>query len=77
MGLMHHTEAMNGKPTRTLWGMEVGNLMDMRKATYLKGGYGNWQQGFGLLYVDGNKVTPQLVPMRPDGSFDAHGKQWK
>lgn len=76
MGLTHHTEAVAGKPTRTIWGMEVGNLMDMRKATYLKGGYGNWQQGFGILYVDSSKVTPVLVPMRPDGSFTVEGKLW-
>lgn len=76
MGLLHHTEAVAGKPTRTIWGMEVGNLMDMKKATYLKGGYGNWQQGFGILYVDGNKVSPVLVPMRGDGSFTVEGKLW-
>lgn len=76
MGLLHHTEAVAGRPTRTIWGMEVGNLMDMKKATYLKGGYGNWQNGFGVLYVDGNKVTPSLVPMRPDGSFVLEGKLW-
>ena len=77
MGLVHHTEAVNGKPTRTLWGFEVGNLMDMKKATYLKGGYGNWQQGFGLLWVDGKRVTPELIPMALDGSFIALGKTWK
>lgn len=76
MGLIHQTEAVAGKPTRTLWGLEVGNLMDMRKATYLKGGYGNWQHGFGILYVDGAKVTPHLVPMRPDGSFVLEGRSW-
>lgn len=76
MGLTHHTEAVGGKITRTLWGLEIGNLMDMKKATYLKGGYGNWQQGFGVLYVDGKNVTPVLVPMRADGSFVLEGKTW-
>ena len=76
LGLTHWTEAVAGKPTSTLYGLEVGNLMDMRKATYLKGGYGNWHHGFGILYVDGAKVTPHLVPMRPDGSFVLEGKTW-
>lgn len=75
-GLLHHTEAVAGNPTRTLWGLEVGNLMDMRKATYLKGGYGNWQKGFGLLTVDGKHVTPHLVPMRADGSFLLDNRVW-
>ena len=76
MGLTHHTEAVNGRPTRVLYGLEVGNMMDMRKATYLKGGYGNWHQGFGILYVDGKHVTPSLIPMMPDGSFVVNGKRW-
>lgn len=76
-GLVHHTEAVNGKQTRTLYGLEVGHAMDMRKATYLKGGYGNWHQAFGILWVDGNRVTPQLVFMREDASFTIDGKVWK
>lgn len=76
-GLLHHTEAVAGKVTRTLWGLEVGHAMDMRKATYLKGGYGNWQQAFGMLRVDGKHVTPLLIPMRTDGSFVLDGKVWK
>lgn len=75
-GLTHHTTAVNGKTTGTLWGLEVGHMMDMRKATYLKGGYGNWQQAFGILYVDNKTVTPSLIPMRADGSFTVEGKLW-
>lgn len=75
-GLLHHTEAVGGRQTRVLWGLEVGHAMDMRRATYLKGGYGNWQQAFGLLHVDGKHVTPQLVPIRPDGSFIVNGHVW-
>ena len=76
MGLLHKTEAYAGKPTRTLWGMEIGNLMDMKQASYLKAGYGNWQQGFGILSVDGTKVHPQLVPIHKDGTFVVEGKVW-
>jgi len=76
MGLVHHTESFSGVPTRTLWGMEVGNLMDAKQASYLKAGISNWQQGFGILWVDGKTVVPQLVPIARDGSFFAEGKVW-
>lgn len=75
-GLMHHTEAYSGKPQRTLWGLEVGNMMNMKMAKYLKGGMGNWQKAFGMLVVDGKKVSPTLVPVHEDGSFYALGKKW-
>jgi len=61
LGLQPYTQSVNGKTTRTLYGFEVGNLMDMGKAKYAK--THNWQQGFGLLYVDGNKVYPQPIPI--------------
>jgi len=76
MGLVHHTEAFSGVPTRTLWGMEVGNLMDAKQASYLKAGISNWQQGFGILWVEGKSVTPQLVPISKDGTFTVQGKTW-
>ena len=76
MGLMHHSESVAGVNTRTVWGMEVGNLMDAKKASYLKGGISNWQQGFGILWVDGKYVKPELIPIRKDGSFVAVGKTW-
>ena len=75
-GLVHHTEAVAGVETRVLYGLEVGHMMNMRKATYLKGGYGNWKQAFGLLHIDGKRVQPQLVFMNPDGSFIYEGRKW-
>ena len=75
-GLMHHNTGVSGKTTSSVWGLEVGNLMKATKASYLKGGINNWQQAFGMLWQDGNKVTPQLVPINPDGSFIAMGKTW-
>jgi|SRR5690606_8834925 len=67
-----------GSAQRVLWGMEVGNMMDMAKAGYLKkkGGYANWQSGFGVLYVDGNKAAPVPVPMAKDGTFIFEGRAW-
>jgi hypothetical protein len=76
MGLTHHSESFAGTNTRTIWGMEVGNLMNAKKASYLKAGISNWQQGFGILWVDGKSVKPELIPIRKDGTFTAAGKTW-
>lgn len=76
MGLAHHTQAYGTVTPKTIWGMEVGNLMDYRKAKYIKGGLFTWQQGFGILYVDDNKVTPSIIPISKDGSFTVEGKRW-
>lgn len=75
-GLLHYTESYAGVTNRTIWGLEVGNLMDQKKAGYLKAGIANWQQAFGILYTDGKKVTPTLVPIHSDGSFIVEGKVW-
>jgi hypothetical protein len=50
--------------------------MDFKSARYLKGGSGNWQQGFGLMYVKDNKVTPVFVPIDRLGSFTVEGKTY-
>lgn len=76
MGLCHHSQSYAGSAGRTTWGMEVGNLMNYKDAKYIKGGLFNWQQGFGILYVDGNTVTPHLVPIQKDGTFVVDKKVW-
>ncbi|AHG23838.1 metallo-phosphoesterase [Mycobacterium phage EagleEye] len=76
MGLKHDTKGYGGKATKVLWGMEVGNLMNPALATYLKGSMPNWQQGFGLLTVDGAHVKPELVPI-DNGRFTVDGEIWK
>jgi hypothetical protein len=43
--------------------MEVGHMMDMKKAGYLRAGSANWQQAFGVIEVDGRNVRPSLVPI--------------
>jgi hypothetical protein len=73
LGLQPYTQSVNGKTTRTLFGFEVGNLMDMGKAKYAK--THNWQQGFGLLYVDKKTVTPVPVPII-NRSFIVEGVQY-
>lgn len=67
-----------GGRLNTIWGMEVGNLMDLRSsgASYIKEKAANWQQGFGMLYVQDNHVVPQLVPINNKGKFIADGQEW-
>jgi predicted phosphodiesterase len=67
-----------GGRLNTIWGMEVGHLMDLNSsgALYIREKSANWQQGFALLYVEGNHVVPQLVPINSKGKFIADGKEW-
>lgn len=67
-GVQPLTEAYAGKFGRTLFGVEGGCLMDRAKTHLLYGG-ANWQLGFAVFYVDGNRVSPHLVFMNNDGSF--------
>jgi hypothetical protein len=50
-GIVPHTIGLAGS-TRTIYGVEVGNLMDMKKADYLKASTANWQQAFGVIRID-------------------------
>jgi hypothetical protein len=62
-GITHESTGVNGS-LRTLTGFEVGNLMSIKKAGYLKAYSANWQQGFGLLEIDDRlRVVPQFVPI--------------
>lgn len=63
MGLSHEHSSWGGRTVASLWGVEVGHLMNMRKATYLGGGSGNWQQGIGMLVVTDRSVIPFTLPI--------------
>jgi hypothetical protein len=58
--------------------MEVGNLMDLKSpgAAYIREKMATWQQGVAMLYVEGNHVVPQLVPINEKGKFIVEGKEW-
>jgi hypothetical protein len=62
-GVQHDHDVLNGKTLRRLHGMEVGHLMDIRKAGYLDAGSANWQQAFGVFHVSGTKTHHQLIEM--------------
>ncbi|MEU4709471.1 metallophosphoesterase [Nocardia salmonicida] len=74
LGLSSHSFGYDGK-VRTLHGLEVGNLMNMSLAQYLKEGTANWQTGFGLLTVDGKHVKPETVLIE-NGKFSVDGDTW-
>jgi predicted phosphodiesterase len=76
MGIGAHTTGYGGNVSQTLWGMEVGNLMDMKLASYLQLSTANWQTGFGILTVDGASVKPETVPI-VKGRFSVDGHVWE
>ena len=73
-GVVPYTTSINGKVTRTLWGVEVGHAMDYKKVTYLK--TMNWQQAFAVLYPVGNTYSPSLIPVM-GRRFVFEGKEYK
>lgn len=74
-GISAFTEASGGVIGRVLRGVEVGHLMDVKKAHYTHGTM-NWQQAFAVFYVDGKKVSPVLTYIEKDGSFVFEGKSY-
>ncbi len=60
VGLQHETRGFYGN-TQTLFGLEVGHMMDIKQAHYLTSGNANWQQGIGILVESKGKVTPHAV----------------
>lgn len=74
-GYQHENTGFNGSLNGKLFGIEVGHMMDLKKAGYLKSGGANWQAGFGILHIDGAKVTPVLVPVH-GRSFVVEGEKY-
>lgn len=76
IGIQHEHTGFNGSMNGKLYGVEVGHMMDLRKASYLKSGGANWQSGFGILYMDDQKrVTPSIV-VTNGRSFVVEGKKY-
>lgn len=74
-GLQHQHSGYAGRITQPLYGLEVGHMMEMTKASYLPAGYGNWQQAFGLLHIIDKQVFPQLVLIQ-NNSFVVEGQHY-
>ncbi|MFD5050456.1 hypothetical protein [Streptomyces tendae] len=73
-GVISESRGYKGR-VETLTGLEIGNLMDMKQANYLKHGAGNWQQAFGIVRVSGTKVFPELV-MINNAAFIVNGEKY-
>jgi hypothetical protein len=74
LGLQHDSHGYSGN-LKHLYGFEVGNLMNLKLAGYLKLGAASWHQGFGILYVDGRTVHPVPVLVR-NGKFQVDGETY-
>ena len=76
-GMTSESTGYNGKIRNTITGLEVGHFMDLTKADYLKkkGVAANWQQGFGILEVYGDRVYPRLITVN-DGRFSVDGVEY-
>ena len=73
--MTHFTTGVVGK-TKTIWGMEVGHMMDISQAKYIKAGLFTWSRAFGLLTVDKDTVHPKLIPV-VNNSFEVNGRVFK
>lgn len=58
-------------------GVEVGNMMRLKDAGYLKSGIANWQAGFGVIDISNKRVAVQLVQMSATGSFSFEGRSYE
>mgnify|MGYP000184894748 CR=1 FL=1 len=60
LGLQHQHLSVNGRIEKHVFGFEVGHLMSIKKAGYLRAGSANWQQGMGAI-VDGIPVPLPII----------------
>ena len=73
-GLVPTTQSFMGQVTRTLWALEVGHAMDLRRALYTK--THQWQKAFAVLTPIGNTLSPMLVPVMGN-RFIYNGKEYR
>lgn len=62
-GSSAHTTSLNGRVTQTLYGVEVGHLMDLKKAHYMKAHSANWQQACGYVEANGRATAALVAPI--------------
>lgn len=74
--LQHHTFTWLGnKKPQVLTGFEVGTLADFSSKGMRYAKFKNWQQGFGLLYVDKGNTTAVPIPIH-NRSFIVEGEKY-
>tara|TARA_Y100000310_G_scaffold170415_1_gene170562 strand:+ start:3596 stop:4201 length:606 start_codon:yes stop_codon:yes gene_type:complete len=75
LGLQHDHKSLNGRITQWLYGVEVGHLMDLRQADYLKANSANWNQGFAIVHVRHGRANVQ--PVSITNGFVVDGKHYR
>lgn len=63
LGQSTHTTSLDGRVTGQLTGLEVGNVMDLRQAHYMRAHSANWQQGCGFVEADGKRTAALPLPI--------------
>lgn len=63
LGSSSHTTSLNGRVTQTLTGLEVGHVMDLGQAHYMRALSANWQQGCGYVEADGRRTAALPLPI--------------
>ena len=66
-----------GSAGSTLHGVEVGHMMRLQDATYLRAQIANWTAGFAVLDISGAKVQPYLIQMSNTGGFIFEGQAYE
>ena len=75
-GLAHQTFTWLGnKKPRMVTGFEVGTLADFSSKGMRYAKFKNWQQGFGLMYVDRGNTTAVPIPIQ-NRSFIVEGERY-
>ena len=75
MGMAGATTGIYGHISRTLWGVEVGNLMDATSSGAAYSRIHNWQQGWAVMHIEDGLVTPTLMPIE-NQSFVFEGTRY-
>lgn len=73
-GLIPETTGLYQRHTVT--GLELGHLMNEKKADYMKLPP-NWQMAFGMLHISGKNVQPELIPIDKAGGFTIEGVTYR
>lgn len=78
--IMGHTHRLalvhRSNPSRSIFGIEGGHLMDQRRAGYLPYGVADWQMGFSVIELRDGKAWPTVVPMDKAGGFMYQGEKF-
>ncbi|MFB9926298.1 hypothetical protein ACFORO_42630 [Amycolatopsis halotolerans] len=76
LGKVSKSYGYAGEIKKTLTGVEVGNVMDMKRANYLKGATANWQSGFAIVRAAKKSVQVDTIEIT-GGRFQVDGVSYQ